>query len=93
MLAVSFRVEYYLGADFCRAGLRNGCTAAPTPAVAYYDEPAAVVEVASPAGRVVDTHSDGINLGSGDQSNNLAVLYFGDSLYFYLRRGDVRVRR
>ena len=49
---------------------------APAPAVPYYNEPAAVaavpyyeepaaavVEVAAPAGRVVDSHSDRINLG------------------------------
>ena len=38
--------------------------AAAVAAVPYYEEPAAVVEVAAaPAGRVVDSHSDRINLG------------------------------
>ena len=39
-------------------------TAPAVAAVPYYDEPAAVVEVAAPAGRVVDTHSDHINVAS-----------------------------
>lgn len=52
----------------------DGMLVAPAPAVPYYDEPAAAVpyydepavnyEVASPSGRVVDSHRDGINLGS-----------------------------
>lgn len=57
---------------------------APAPAVPYYDEPAAAVpyydepavnyEVASPSGRVVDSHRDGINLhGNREVSHSRTI--------------------